>query len=124
MHQIIDGIITMVFLILFVAVGIDLMEAEIAKGDVKDFRNYVALSIENSDYNESVISECIKASKQKGYEIKIKAYIENGESIILDENYIDNTEEYDIELVEITLNYEITMPIFNQSKKESIKIIA
>lgn len=76
--------------------------------DARDFYNVVVNRIEDSDCNESVIQDCIKEAKGKGYELSIED--------------LTIYEEHPSRLV--IMGYSVVLPVFSlfgdDYKKEAV----
>lgn len=78
--------------------------------EAKEFKAHVIAEIENSNFNESVISACVSQAQMAGYELQIT-------NCMYDENY-------NIQSAEVILTYPYEMPLFGISEMKTTRGIA
>lgn len=64
-----------IFLMMFLSViGIGLISAEIEICKARDFKTDAVTALENSNYNQSVITEWQRQAQEEGYNLQIREY--------------------------------------------------
>lgn len=119
MQQIIEGMIAMIFIFVFLLIGIDLIKVEVDCGNAREFRNSCIVALENSEFDEEIVNRCFSCAKENGYEMSIKFYYFDGTSEI----YVSNerfSKKKSVISAEITVNYNLTVPILKETiRKET-----
>ena len=86
MQQIVEGMIALLFLVLFLITGIDLIRVEVDCCNAGEFRNAVVMALENSEFDEAVIRDGFNKAKQNGYELVMVFHYLDGTSETVSNN--------------------------------------
>ena len=114
MQQIVEGMIAMVFLMLFLVTGIDLISVEVNCCNAREFRNSVIMALENSEFDESVIRDCFDKAKKNGYDLTVIFHYLDGEAVTVTDGsrYIKSKT---ILIAEVKLAYYLRVPILGDA---------
>lgn len=118
MRQVIEGMVTMMFVVLLCLTGVELLEAHVDAGMAKDYRNQVVGSLLNSDFDFRVINENLKEAREHGYVLSVRLYLEDGRSVESADEF--STLDGDVEMAQISLEYKIPIPVLH---KETTHVI-
>ena len=110
MRNIISAFGILMVLAIYFFSCIELSNAGIVVAEAKEFKAEVIAEIENSNFNENVISACIRQAEMAGYELMVT-------NCMYDENY-------NIQTAEVVLTYEYNLPLFGISEIKTTRGIA
>ncbi|MBQ9342270.1 MAG: hypothetical protein IJT81_07935 [Lachnospiraceae bacterium] len=110
MQQIVEGMIAMIFLMLFLVTGIDLIRVEVDCCNAREFRNTVIMAMENSEFDEGVIRECFNKAKENGYTLTVTFHYLDGERATVSDGRFYNKQKT-ILIAEVKLEYKLVVPI-------------
>lgn len=119
MRQVIEGMVAMIFIILLCVTGMDLLNVHMQAGQAKEFRNRVATAIVNSDYDETVMTECMNQAQALNYQLQIELYKRDGSHVSYGENPMDDKTE----MVQILLTYKTKLPTLHTGWKQTISVM-
>lgn len=97
LHNIPRAFFDVFMIALFLMIGFGIVSAVAERSHAMDYKASVIAEIENSNFNDSVIADCIKQAKQSGYELKV--------------NKIVTDEAENKQIAEVVLNYKFTIGI-------------
>ena len=110
MQQIVEGMMAMVFLMLFLVTGIDLISVEVNCCNAREFRNSVIMALENSEFDESVIRDCFDKAKKNGYDLTMTFHYLDGETTTITNGSV-YAKTKTILIAEVKLAYKLRVPI-------------
>lgn len=110
MQQIVEGMIALLFLVLFLITGIDLIRVEVDCCNAGEFRNSVIMALENSEFDEAVIRDAFNKAKQNEYELVMVFHYLDGTSETVSNNK-QYTKTKTILIAEVKLTYNLRVPI-------------
>lgn len=114
MQQIVEGMIALLFLMLFLITGIDLIRVEVDCCNAGEFRNAVIMAMENSEFDEAVIRDAFSKAKQNGYELMmIFHYLDGTSETVSNNNRYTKTKT--ILIAEVKLTYNLRVPILGST---------
>lgn len=117
MKQVIEGMLAIVFLMLFLFVGMELIHAQIDALDARDFRNYSVEVLENSGLDTACMDRLIEEAGKRGYKMDFVMYLEDGERMV----YLANDDvSKEILNIEFEITYNITIPILKRKLTHTI----
>ena len=98
MKQIIEGFTAIIFLTLFSFAAIAIINVSSDVAAAKEYKADVIAEIENSNFNDNVINECIAQADAAGYKLQVT-------KSIFDQNN-------ELQTAEVILSYQYKMPLF------------
>ena len=110
MQQIIEGTIAIIFLMLFLITGIDLIKVEVDCCNAREFRNAVIIAFENSEFDETVIRDAFNKAEQHGYELMVTFHYLDGTTVNVGRGN-SYTKTKTILVAEVKLAYPLRVPI-------------
>ncbi|MBR5789308.1 MAG: hypothetical protein IKX99_04320 [Lachnospiraceae bacterium] len=114
MQQIVEGMIALLFLMLFLITGIDLIRVEVDCCNAGEFRNAVIMAMENSEFDEAVIRDAFSKAQQNGYELMmIFHYLDGTSETVSNNNRYTKTKT--ILIAEVKLTYNLRVPILGSA---------
>ena len=119
MRQVIEGMVAMIFIILLSVTGMDLLNVHMQAGQAKAFRNQVATAIVNSDYDETVMAECMNQATEQNYQLRIELYKRDGSHVPYGENPVDTNTE----MVQIAVTYQSKLPTLHAGWEQTVSIM-
>ncbi len=103
MKNILSQFVLFFMLMLLMWVGVSYVSQNMKYGSARDFFASVVRKIENSDFDESVMSSCERLAGEQGYSLSIQQY---------DDNRRDAS---------VTLTYEYIFPVTQKKKIYTIR---
>ena len=106
------------FLILFMtAAGTGILSVFLSVTEAQSFYYMVLDELENSNYAQPVLEECLREADQKGYELVMTIYLEDGSSVscsrVGEESAAYTDEENAIRLIRVSLTYSYHLVFLN-----------
>lgn len=109
MKNIINTFTTLLFYLLCVLGGAALLTASAQTAAAKEYKADVITEIENSDFNQTVITSCISQAQSAGYTLAVTPSVDaDGETVSAD----------------VVLSYSYKIPIFGIEKTHMTRGIA
>lgn len=109
MKNIINTFTTLLFYLLCVLGGVALLTASAQTAAAKEYKADVITEIENSDFNQTVITSCISQAQSAGYTLAVTPSADaDGETVSAD----------------VVLSYSYKIPIFGIEKTHMTRGIA
>lgn len=102
MKGIISQFVLFFFLMLLMWTGVSYVSQNMKYGSAREFYSSIIRQIENSDFDERVMSECQQKARERGYLLSIKQYKENRRD------------------AKVTLEYDYTFPVTQKRKTYTI----
>ena len=121
MSQVIKAFTGVFFLMLLTLLGSGIVSAQLDSAYARDYKEAVVAEIENSGFCESVMNACITQAREDGYELTMTVY-QSGEKPIVVESKVDgDIMAENVEMVEILLNYDYSIPFLNYMSRHTLR---
>ena len=121
MSQVIKAFTGVFFLILLAMLGSGIVSAQMDSAYARDYKEAVVAEIENSGFCESVMNACIMQAREDGYELTMTVYQSGKEPVILGNELRGEIMAENVEMVEILLNYDYSIPFLNYMSRHSLR---
>lgn len=109
MKHVIEGFFVLFVLILHLFLAAEVLGVTAKAAEAKEYKAAVVAELENSNFNPNVITACIKAAKEQGYELQIE---------------VCEYEEEGRQIAEVLLTYDYEMPLFGVAGQKVTRGIA
>lgn len=121
MSQIVKVFTGILFLMLLTMLGSGIIGTQLESSNARAYRQSVAAEIENSNFCKEVMMACISQAARDGYELTLYVYQTGEECIQMNEENEAQIEVADIEMVEVLLNYDYSIPFLNYKTRHCIR---
>ena len=120
MNTIPKTFLAIVMMILTITSVIGATSVYTTRSSAKEFANFAAGELENSNFNPSVVASCISEGKDNNYEVGITLYDRDG-------NVTDGasaTDTKNVYMATVSCKYKIQIPFLSQEVEKETHAIA
>ena len=121
MSQVIKAFTGVFFLMLLTLLGSGIVSAQLDSAYARDYKEAVVAEIENSGFCESVMNACITQAREDGYELTMTVYQSGEEPIVVGSKVDGDIMAENVEMVEILLNYDYSIPFLNYMSRHTLR---
>lgn len=121
MSQVIKAFTGVFFLMLLALLGSGIVSAQMDSAYARDYKEAVVAEIENSGCCENVMNACIVQAREDGYELTMTVYQSGEEPIVVGAEAEGTIMAENVEMVEILLNYDYSIPFLNYMSRHSLR---
>ena len=121
MSQVIKAFTGVFFLMLLTLLGSGIVSAQLDSAYARDYKEAVVAEIENSGFCESVMNACITQAREDGYELTMTIYQSGEEPIVVGSKVDGDIMAENVEMVEILLNYDYSIPFLNYMSRHTLR---
>ena len=121
MSQVIKAFTGIFFLMLLTLLGSGIVSAQLDSAYARDYKEAVVAEIENSGFCESVMNACLTQAREDGYELTMTIYQSGEEPIVVESKVDGDIMAENVEMVEILLNYDYSIPFLNYMSRHTLR---
>ncbi len=121
MSQVIKAFTGVFFLMLLTLLGSGIVSAQLDSAYARDYKEAVVAEIENSGFCESVMNACITQAREDGYELTMTVYQSGEKPIVVGSKVDGDIMAENVEMVEILLNYDYSIPFLNYMSRHTLR---
>ena len=121
MSQVIKAFTGIFFLMLLTLLGSGIVSAQLDSAYARDYKEAVVAEIENSGFCESVMNACLTQAREDGYELTMTIYQSGEEPIVVGSKVDGDIMAENVEMVEILLNYDYSIPFLNYMSRHTLR---
>ena len=121
MSQVIKAFTGIFFLMLLTLLGSGIVSAQLDSAYARDYKEAVVAEIENSGFCESVMNACITQAREDGYELTMTVYQSGEKPIVVGSKVDGDIMAENVEMVEILLNYDYSIPFLNYMSRHTLR---
>lgn len=121
MSQVIKAFTGVFFLMLLTLLGSGIVSAQLDSAYARDYKEAVVAEIENSGFCESVMNACLTQAREDGYELTMTIYQSGEEPIVVGSKVDGDIMAENVEMVEILLNYDYSIPFLNYMSRHTLR---
>ncbi len=117
MQQVVEGMMSLFFLVLLVFTGIEIAGAMTTASEAQAFKVEIMEKIEECNYDADVINACFRAAKERGFSLVLRLYYSNGRIQTYQNSSVKNPEGCYITGGKVAVRYTFEIPFLGVVKQ-------
>ena len=117
MQQVVEGLVSMFFVILLVFTGIELAGAMTRTSQAQSFKIDMMERIEDCNYDPDVINACFREAKEHNFSVSLRLYYSNGMVQVYRNGVVHTPEGCYITGGQIAVSYTFEIPFLGIEKQ-------